>query len=169
MGWHKIRYRVLLFAGSLIFFVISLKESLIDLMVWFSHIMKYLIGNMFRCYTELSTDMVLHKFFQKNRTFVCNYIIKTDTWTDKYFFDPRNFPQFPKQRNVIWMIHSEIFAGFRKQTLPVLADTLCQLFLTRRLTEICGRSADIMNITFEIRILCHFSGFFEYRFMTPGL
>ena len=26
-----------------------------------------------------------------------------------------------------------------------------------------------MNITFEIRILCHFYGFSEYRFMTPGL
>ena len=79
MRGHKIRNRILLPAGGSIRFLILIQKLLVDFMGRFSHIMKYLIGNMFRCHTELSTDMVLYKFFQKNRTFVCNYIIKTDT------------------------------------------------------------------------------------------
>ena len=67
------------------------------------------------------------------------------------------------------MIRSEVFAGLRKQTLPVRADTLGQLFLTGWLSEICGRTAYIMNITLKIRILCHFDGFFQNRFMASSL
>ena len=53
--------------------------------------------------------------------------------------------------------------------MPVLAHSLCQLLLTGGLSEICSRSAYIMDIPFKILILGHVDGFFDYRFVAPCL
>ena len=67
------------------------------------------------------------------------------------------------------MIYSQIWTGFRKKALSVLTDTLCELFLTGRLSEICRWTAHIVNISFKVRILCHRFRFFQNRFMTSCL
>ena len=54
------------------------------------------------------------------------------------FFTFGSFLQFTQQLHVILMICFQIRARCRKQTLPVLADTLRHLLVTRRVAKIGG-------------------------------
>ena len=65
MGGHKVWDGVLLLACRRVCLLILIQKLLIDLMGWFSHIVKYLVGNVFRRDTKLSAYMVFHKFLQK--------------------------------------------------------------------------------------------------------
>ena len=136
---------------------------------WFSHIVKYLVGNVFRRDTKLSADMILHKFLQKNRTLVRYHIVKADSRTDKNLFDSGDLAEFPKKCHVIGMVYGKVSARFREKTLPVLADTFGELLLTGWLPEVCGRASDIMDIALEIRIMSHFFCFFENGLMASRL
>lgn len=100
---------------------------------------------------------------------VCHHIIKAYTGADEYLLHSRDLPQLPKQRNVIRMIYSQVFAWRGKQALLILADPFRELFLTRWLSEICCGTTHIVNITLELRIICHSGSFFDQRLMTSGL
>ena len=95
----------------------------------FSHIEKHLVGYVFRCHPELPAHMVLCQHFQKFLVPVCLHIIKADSGADKYFFNPRNLTQLCQKLQIIPVVRLQIFAGFRKQALPVFADPLSHLLL----------------------------------------
>ena len=160
MGRHEIWNGILFFAGSFIGFVIFAEKSLINLMGRFSHIMKYLIGNMFRCHTKLSADVIFYEFLQEYRTLVCDDIVKAYAGSDKDFFDFRYGSQLTEKRNIIRMVSCQILTWFRKKTLSIGTYTFCQLLLTGRLTEISGRASYIMNIALKIRLPGHGFCFF---------
>ena len=124
---------------------------------------------MFRCHTQLPTYVMFHQFTQKSLVPVCHHIIKAYTGADEYLLHSRDLPQLPKQRNVIRMIYSQVFAWRGKQALLILADPFRELFLTRWLSEICCGTTHIVNITLELRIICHSGSFFDQRLMTSGL
>ena len=67
------------------------------------------------------------------------------------------------------MIYSQVFAWRGKQALLILADPFRELFLTRWLSEICCGTTHIVNITLELRIICHSGSFFDQGLMTSGL
>ena len=115
---------------------VGFQKVLIDLMGRLAHIIKNLIRNMFRSNTKLSADMMFYQFPEKDRTFVCKYIVKTYTGPDKDFFDFRYGSQLTEKRNIIRMVSCQILTWFRKKTLSVGTYTFCQLLLTGRLTEI---------------------------------
>ena len=169
MGGHKVWDGVLLLACRRVCLLILIQKLLIDLMGWFSHIVKYLVGNVFRRDTKLSAYMVFHKFLQKNWAFVRYYIVKSDSGADENFLDSGDLAEFPKKCHVIGMVYGKVSARFREKTLPVLADTFGELLLTGWLPEVCGRASDIMDIALEIRIMSHFFCFFENGLMTSRL
>jgi hypothetical protein len=51
------------------------------------------------------------------------------------------------------MIRFKFWAGFWKEALSVLANSMLKLFFTRRTTKIGGRSSYIMNISFKILLI----------------
>ena len=169
MGGHEIRDSILLLSCLPVCRIIFLKKLLIDAVTWFSHILQNLIRHMFRCHTQLPTYVMFHQFTQKSLVPVCHHIIKAYTGADEYLLHSRDLPQLPKQRNVIRMIYSQVFAWRGKQALLILADPFCELFLTRWLSEICCGTTHIVNITLELRIICHSGSFFDQRLMTSGL
>ena len=169
MGGHEIRDSILLLSCLPVCRIIFLKKLLIDAVTWFSHILQNLIRHMFRCHTQLPTYVMFHQFTQKSLVPVCHHIIKAYTGADEYLLHSRDLPQLPKQRNVIRMIYSQVFAWRGKQALLILADPFRELFLTRWLSEICCGTTHIVNITLELRIICHSGSFFDQRLMTSGL
>ena len=64
------------------------------------------------------------EFPEKRLVFVMDQIIEPDPGTDKDLFYIRQRAQLLKQRQVIPVIHPKVFAGLRKQTLPVLTDAV---------------------------------------------
>ena len=85
VGRHKIGNCVLLFSGLFIGCIIFMKKFLIDAVAGLSHIFQHLVGNMFRCHSQLAAYMMLYQLSQEGLIPVCHYIIKTYSGTDKYF------------------------------------------------------------------------------------
>ena len=67
------------------------------------------------------------------------------------------------------MVRIQVSAWLREQTLPVFADAVLQLFLTGWMAEIRGRSSDIVDISFEILLLCDCFRFCEKGFVASDL
>ena len=71
---------------------------------------------MLRRYTKLTADVMADQFLKKRRIFICHYIIKPHSGTDKYFFYPRNLPELPKKRHIVAVICRKILQGVGKGT-----------------------------------------------------
>ena len=67
------------------------------------------------------------------------------------------------------MIHFKILARCWKKALLLRARPLRHLLTAGRCTEVGCRTSDIMNISFEVRILCDQFCLFNDRFMTSRL
>src|SRR5699024_490891 len=101
-------------------------------------------------YLQLAADMVHTQFPKEFSAFISQKIIKPDSGTDKYFFYTGQRPEFFQKSHIIRVIRIQIRTWFREKALPVLTYSPGQLLFTGRMTEVGGRSADIMDITFEI-------------------
>ena len=100
---------------------------------------------------------------------VCHHIIKAYTGADEYLLHSpgSSAASEAEKRNP-----NDLQSGFAwrgKQALLILADPFRELFLTRWLSEICCGTTHIVNITLELRIICHSGSFFDQRLMTSGL
>src|SRR5699024_10451638 len=119
---------------------------------------------MFRRYFELPAYVIFAKLPHKGIIRICHDIIKPDTGTDKDLLDLRYFPEASQELQVVFMIHIQIFAWFREQALSVLTCSVSQLLVTGRMPEVGSRSAYIVNISFEIRLLRQ-----KFRLLNKGL
>lgn len=57
-----------------------------------AHSVKHRSGAMLGCDLKLTADMVSYQFPEKGIAFICHYIIKAYSRTDKYIFNFRNGP-----------------------------------------------------------------------------
>ena len=92
MRGHQIRHEELVLAETFIQFPIPGNKTFIHGIFRLSHLLQNRIGDMLRCHLELPAHMVLHKFSEKSVIAVCKKIVKTDSGTDKNFFDARKCP-----------------------------------------------------------------------------
>ena len=134
-----------------------------------AHKLQDFIGNMLRCYSQLTADVIFHKFIKKSFIRVCHQIIKPNAGTDKNFFDFGDVPYLSEKLKIILVVYRQILTRRRKQALPLLADSFCQLLFAGRITEISRGASYIMDIAFKIRILCHLFSFFQNGIMTSRL
>ena len=127
-----------------------------------SHLLKHCIRDMFRCHLQLTADVVLAQFSEKRIVFVCHQIIKPNAGTDKkLFLTLGDIPDLSEKLKIILVVYRQILTRRRKQALPLLADSFCQLLFAGRITKISRRASYIMDIAFKIRILRHLFSFFQ--------
>ena len=124
---------------------------------------------MLRCNLKLSTDMMFDKLPEKSIILIQHKVIKTDSGTHKYLFYIWKAAELSQKRQIIRMRHFEIGTWLWAQALPVLADSGAKLLLARGLPEIGCRPAHIMNVSFEILILCDKLCFLNNGLMAPHL
>ena len=67
------------------------------------------------------------------------------------------------------MIRLQVFTGLRKQALLIGTGALCHLLFTGRKPEICRWPSHVMDIAFEIWVLCQACCFFYQGFMASCL
>lgn len=114
---------------------------------------------------ELSADVVLDDFPQECVAFVRHDIIVAQARTDKHLFDAGQSANFPKQGNIVSMIHREIFAGSGVKALTRRAGTARQLPLAGGTAKIGRGSAHIVDEAFKVRHLRDAPSLVEYGFM----
>ena len=107
---------------------------------------------MLRRYLQLSAYMIHAQLFYKRVIRICHYVVKTDSGTYKYFFDFREFSETSQKLQIVFMIHFQVFARRREKALPMFTCPMCELFFAGRISEICGRTSYIMNISFKNQV-----------------
>ena len=118
---------------------------------------------MFRRDFQLSGNVILHQFPKKSVIFIIHQIIVADSRTNKHFFYARQHPQFTQNAQIILMRYLQVSAWLGMQAFLCGTGSPAQLIFAGRVIKIRSRTADIMNIAFEIRILRNFDRFFYNR------
>ena len=109
---------------------------------------------MLRSNLQRPAHMVFAEIPEETVVFISHKIVKSDAGTYEYFFYTGNSSDSAKQFTVFSMIYVHVLTWCRIQTVLVLAYPVFQLFFTCRHTEVGSRTTHIMNITFEVRLLC---------------
>ena len=151
MAGHKIRHQILFLPHPLVIIKISFHKAVKHLALRFSHIIQRIGRHMLRRYLQQAADMELAHFIKKSRIGVRHNIIKPDAGTDKYLFHLFQIPDCAQNVQIFFVIHNQIGANIRKQTLPFLAGTHLHLFLAGHIAEITRRASHIMDIALKIR------------------
>ena len=94
MRRHQIRYKILLLTELPVHIFICLHETIVDFYARFTKFLQYCITDVFRCYLQLSTHMMLTQFAKESVILIIHQIIETDSRTDEYFLNFRKFTQF---------------------------------------------------------------------------
>ena len=106
---------------------------------------------MLGCDLKLSADIIPYKLFKERIVLIKHKIVKAYPGSYEYFFHTPDCFDLLYKLKIFRVIYLQIFARCGRQTLSVCANAVFQLFIAGGITEICRRSADIMNISLEIR------------------
>ena len=101
---------------------------------------------------ELTAYVMLTQFSEKCIVFICNKIIVSYTTTDKDLFHFGKIAELSEKLYIILVADFCIGANRGVKALPVTAGALLKLLFAGRCTEICRRSAYIVNISLEILV-----------------
>lgn len=75
---------------------------------------------MLRGNLKLSADMILTKLLKESIAFICQHIIKTNTWADKNFLYLWKSAQFSKKLDIILVVNYKVLHGDgNKHCFPV--------------------------------------------------
>ena len=121
---------------------------------------------MFRRDLELTADMITDKLLEKFIVFIVNEVVEANTRTDKDLFDFGERTDAAKQMQILAVVDHEVFAGLGRKAFSALAHTAFFLSLAGGRAEVCGRAADVMDITLEIGHFGEDFGFFQNRSFT---
>ena len=158
MAGHKVGNKVLFFPYFFIYIIELFTEFFVLLHTRLTHITKYIIADMLGSNFKLTAYVMLAQFIEKCVILIRNQIVIPDAASDKYLLHFRKCSEFPEKLYIILMTYICIRADRRIQTLLVAAGTAFKLLLTRRCTEVRRRTANIVDVSFEIfvpyKLLC---------------
>ena len=100
---------------------------------------------------ELAADVVADELSEKVRAFVGKHIVIPYAGADEHLFHLRHGGNGIEQLYILGVVGFEIFTRFRRETSAVQAHPVLQLFVAGGVSEIGSRSADIVDISLEIR------------------
>ena len=81
------------------------------------------------------------------------HVVKAQSAAHEHFLNPRQAAQLAKHIQVIAIVHLQAPAGLRCQTAFSAACTFIELFGTSGFTEVRRRTAHIVDVSLEIRVL----------------
>ena len=113
---------------------------------------------------KLSRNVVADQFSEKAVIFVVHQIVKTDSGADKYLFDFWYLLDLFDQLDILFVICFKIFARCGRKAFSVRANTAFKLFIAGWIAEISCRTANVVDITLEIRHLRDDLSLADYAF-----
>lgn len=155
VGGHQVRNRVLLFAEFFVYFVKLIDKTFVYAVFGLAHIVQNIVRYMLGSNSELTAYVVTAKLVKKAFVLVRKQIVKANTRTDKDFFHLWQGAELTQKLQIIAVRNLHVLAWRGIKTLAALAYTVFKLFLARRRAKICGRSADIVNISLKVGHLSH--------------
>ena len=99
---------------------------------------------------QLSANVITHEILEKFFVFIENEVVKADARADKDLFDARNGTDLAEHTQIFGVINDEIFTRLGRKTFSALTHAAFFLSLAGGMAEVCGRTANVMDITLEI-------------------
>ena len=169
MAGHEVGDKVLIHPILLVQGEILVHKFVVHGVPGLAHPGKNRIGNVLRGNLQLAGNVVLHQLLEEGILLVREQIVKADAAADEYLLNPGKFAQLAKQGHIVAVIGVHIFARGGVEALTAAAGALGQLLFASRVPEVGGGSPNIVDITFEIRVLHHLLRFPEDGFVAAGL
>ena len=133
-----------------------------------SHHRKSIIGAMLGSNLELTRNMVLHKLSEERVVGVTHQIIESDSGPDEYALHACDALYLTKHIRILGVVHLQIFTRRRRKALSVRTNAYLLLFVARRVSEIRGRTAHVVNISLEIRSCSNTARLCQDALLAPG-
>ena len=168
MGGHQVGHQILLLADAFGLLIKAPAEAVEVLDVRLAHLVQHVVDTMLGGNLELPADVVLHQLLQKGGVGVGVEVVVADARADKHLFDPRQFAQFAQNADILHVIHLQLRAGLGRQALAVLAQAVFQLLFAGGVAEVGGRAANVVDVSFKVRVVGHLLGLVDDRFLAAG-
>ena len=107
---------------------------------------------MLGCDLELAGDVILDELGQKRTALVLKEIVVADARADEDLLHAGDRAKTTQQLDIFRVVGIEIFAGVGGKAVLVAAHAALQLILARRVAEVGARAADIVDVSFELRV-----------------
>ena len=150
MARHKIRYKILLKPRLAAEVEILASESLVNLNRRLAHHDERVIRAMLGRYLQLARNVVADELFKEGVVLIVYKVIKSYSRTDKDLFDTRNLLHLGEHVHILAVIYLKILTRGGGKALSVSADTTLLLLLAGGVSEVCGRSSDVVYVSLEI-------------------
>ena len=107
---------------------------------------------MFGSNLELPADVILNQLVQEFVVLLEQHIVKANPRANEHLLHALYRAQPPQKRDIIGMVGVDVFTRRGRKALSALAKSVLLLFIAGRVTEICGWTANIVNVALEIRL-----------------
>jgi len=116
----------------------------------------------------LTADMMANKLFEKLLVIIGDKVIKADTRTYEHLFNLWQSAKLSKERQIIAMVNPCGRAKLGCHTFFIGAGAALCLTLAGVLSKVCGRTANIMNVSLKIGHIGYFFSLVNNRFMASA-
>ena len=99
---------------------------------------------------KLPRNVICYKTAEKSVVLIVKEIVKADTRADKHLFNSLYLLYLFEHIHILGVVHLEIFAGGGSKTFARGADSALLLLIARGVTEVCGRTSDVIYVSLEI-------------------
>ena len=149
VGGDEVGDQVLVLAVAAVELEVLLPELFIDLDVWLTHIVQGVGGAVLGRHLQLAGDVVLDQVGEELAAGVLHQKIEPDAGPDEDLFYLGELPQLAQEHHIVSVVGVQVGAGLRRQTGPVPAHTVLELFLAGGTAEGGRGAAHVVDIALE--------------------
>ena len=169
MRRYEIRYQILFFTQFSVDSVKLFLKSQIYVKRRFVHILECVVADVLGRNLELSADVMFDKLAQEFVVFVVHYVIESYTRAHENFLYSLELPQSLEKVEIFAVVY--LHCGTRAVAYARLipAYSLAYLLCASGISEVCRRTAHVVNIALEIFVNDKDFSFFDDIFFTALL
>ena len=169
MTGHEVRHDVLLQTELAVDLLKFLHKAVIDLDLRLAHLLQYAVGDVFRCHTHLSGDVILADLAEELLIRVRHEVIEAEAGPDEDLLHARQRTHFAEQLYIVAVIDLQVLARLRPETFATDTGALRELLLAGWSTELGGRTTDVEDVALELLILRDLLRLLEDAFVGAAL
>src|SRR5574344_238950 len=169
MRTYIVRNKILLEPKLLINFCIFSGKLFVHFVRAFPHKAEHAVAYVFGRNFKLAGNVMFAQFAEKCSVFVHHQVIKPDAASDKNFLYSWPRAAFAQKLNVLAVVNFHVRARVCPHAVSVRASSALRLKLACVVAEVCSRSANVVDISLELRVVRHLFCFAEQAFVASRL
>ena len=153
VGRHEVGNEILLAPVLFVHGAVLVPEFFKHVEVRLSHVVEHARHAVLGRDLELAGDVVFDELGQKGTSLVLEQIVIPDARADEDLLHAGDRAKTTQQLDIFRVVGIEIFAGVGGEAVFVAAHAALQLILARRMAEVGARTADVVDVALELRVV----------------